>query len=559
MPADGAEHARELREQRRRERAERPVTPEEVLRRNYVERIKHERAPYDLIVDLPKLAQTPYEAIPEEDILRLQWWGLYHDKPKVGYFMMRIKIPNGVLSPAKLRAIGELAVQYGRNQGEITTRQDVQLHWIQLEALPEIFRALEQAGLSTKGGCGDVLRNITGCPVAGVDREELFDTWPLVQEIHRRYSGNPAHQDLPRKHKWTVSACPYHCNAPEIHDVALVGTWQDGQPGFSVRVGGGLSTVPRIAQSLGVFVRPEEALDVLGAILDIWRRDLRYRVSRARARFKFMVEDEGPARIRELVQEHLGRKLTDLKEEPRPKGRTDHMGVHPQKQEGRYYVGFPVFPGLLQGDQMIRVAAIVEEFGSDIRLTREQNLIVTGIPADRLDDFLGRMESEAGLSLRVNPIRGRSIGCTGEPYCNFSVGETKQKLVEIVEHLEQVFGDAVSELHIHLDGCPHACGQHWVGDVGIQGTTLTTGDGKIQAYDVLLRGGLGPAAGIAKALVRRVPSAELKFCIERLVRAYLEGRQDGETIQSFFRRLPDEQLVAIARGSSEVAVGNAPD
>jgi ferredoxin-nitrite reductase len=446
--------------------------------------------------------------------------------------------------------LGELSEQYGRGFAELTTRQDVQLHWIRLSALPEIFARLDQAGLTTRGGCGDVLRNITGCPVSGVDAEQRFDATPVILEAHRRYSGNPAYGDLPRKHKWSISACPYHCNGPEIHDVALVGTHQDGRPGFAVWVGGGLSASPRIGKSLGVFVSPDEALDVPRAIMEIWSRDLTYRMSRAKARFKFMVDDHGPEKIRELVEAHLGRRLADLKDDPRPIGRTDHMGVRPQAQPGHFYIGFPVYLGSLRADQMLRVADVAESLGGEIRLTREQNLILTGVPEARVEQTLARMRDEAGLSLEVNPIRGHSIGCTGEPHCNFAVGETKGKLAEIVEHLEQRLGPAAADLRLYLDGCPHACGQHWVGDIGVQGTTLKTDDGKEEAYDLLLRGGLGISAGIGKAVVRRVRSTEVKYYVERLMVGYLNDRTPGESIQAFFSRQSDEALGALARGES---------
>lgn len=523
---------------------------DEVLRRNFAERIKQEKFPYDLADEFGRLAETSYEDVPEEDMLRLQWHGLYHDKPKTGFLMMRVKIPGGLLTPAKFRLIGQIAERYGRGYGELTTRQDVQIHWIQLAVLPEIFAQLAEAGMTTKGGCGDVLRNITGCPVSGLDAEERFDASPVVLEAHRLFSGNPKYGNLPRKHKWSISACPYHCNAPEIHDVALVGTHQDGQPGFAVWVGGGLSASPRIGKPLGVFVAPDEALDVPHAILDIWGRDLKYRMSRAKARFKFMVDDYGPEVIREKVEAELGRKLTDLKVNPEPIGRTDHLGIHRQSQPGKLYAGFPVFPGYMRAESMIRTADIVESFGGDIRLTREQNLIVTGIPEDQADAILARLRDEAGLSLEVNPIRGHSVGCTGEPYCNFAVGETKGKLIEIVEHLEQRFGMAVSDLRLYLDGCPHACGHHWVGDIGIQGTTLKTDDGKMEAYDLLLRGGLGRGAGIGKAVIRRVPTDEVKYTIERLLLGYFNERQEGESVQDYFLRQSDEDLTNLASGDS---------
>jgi ferredoxin-nitrite reductase len=526
------------------------ATPEEVLKRNSVERVKKEKAPYDLADEYDRLSTTPYEEIAEEDMLRLQWHGLYHDKPKIGFMMMRIKLPNGILSPDRLRAIAQLSADYGRGHAELTTRQDVQLHWIRLTSLPDIFARLEQAGLSTRGGCGDVLRNITGCPVSGIDAEQRFDANPVVLEAHRRFSGNPLYGNLPRKHKWTISACPYHCNGPEFHDVALVGTHQDGAPGFSVWVGGGLSASPRIGKPMGVFVGLDEALDVPEAILQIWNADLKYRMSRAKARFKFMVDDHGPEKIREMVEAKLGRRLADIKEEAAPIGRTDHMGVHPQSQPGLFHIGFPVHVGLIEADQMLRVADIAESLGGEIRLTREQNLILTGVPESKVEETLGRMKNDAGLSLDVNPIRGHSIACTGEPHCNFAVGETKPRLAQIIEHLELRLGPAAADLRLYLDGCPHACGQHWVGDVGVQGTTLKTPDGKEQAYDLLLRGGLGAAAAVGKAVIRRVRADDVKYYIERLLVGYLGERRDGESIQAFFTRKTDEELTVMARGDS---------
>jgi len=518
-----------------------------VRRRNSVERIKNEKQPYDLLEELPELVKTEYEAIDEDDILRLQWWGLYHDKPKIGNFMMRVKIPGGIVTPAQLRTMGEISQRFGENSGEITTRQDIQIHYIRLPVVPEIFQILSNAGLTTAGACGDILRNITGCPVAGIDQEELFDPRPVVQELANFFYGNREYSDLPRKHKWTVSACPYHCNAPEIHDVALIGTFQDGEPGFAVTVGGGLSTVPRIGQSFGVFVRPDEAKEVLRAILDVWSSDLNYRKSRVKARFKFMIDDHGPEAIRERVEKHLGRSLTPLKELPRSVGRTDHMGVHPQKQAGLFYIGFPVFPGLINGEQMIQVAEIAQEHAEDIRFTREQNLILAGVPEERVDEVVKRMEG-LGFSLEVNPVRGHSMACTGNPQCNFAVGDTKPRLAALIEHLEQRFGNEIADFRFHLDGCPHACGQHWVGDIGIQGTTVRRDGEKIQAYDLYLRGGLGAKAAIGLPVIRRIPHDELNLRVENLVRAYLNERAGWGSFQDFCIGQTDEQLHQMTQG-----------
>lgn len=543
------------RERTRAVRREKPLTWEEVRSRNSVERIKHEKQPYDLIDELPRLAETSYEAIDEDDILRLQWWGLYHDKPKVGHFMMRVKIPGGALTAPQLRTIGRLSQEFGQNKGELTTRQCIQLHYIELPHLPEIFRIMKEARLTTAGACGDILRNITSCPVAGLDPHELFDTRPVVQELADFFYGNREYSDLPRKHKWTIAACPHHCNVPEIHDIGLIGTEQDGDVGFAITVGGGLSTAPRIAQSFGVFVRPGEVREVLQGLLDIWSNDLTYRRSRGKARFKFMVDDHGPDGVRERLETHLGHALTPLKELPTPVGRTDHMGVHPQKQEGLNYIGFPVFPGLITGDQMTAVAEILEEFGDEFRITREQNFILTGIPTQDVDTVIARME-EIGYSLDMNPVRGHSIGCTGNPYCNFAVGETKPRLVRLIDHLERRFGEAIADFRFHLDGCPHACGQHFIGDIGFQGTTKRTDDGKIQAYDIFLRGGVGKEAAIGKPLARRVATDDLELYVERLLTVYLGEHRSDENFQQFCANKDDDELVAIMEGAvTERSVG----
>ena len=269
-------------------------TWELVLKRNPVERIKREKAPLGIRDELPALIAAGYESVPEEDIVRLQWWGLYHDKPKIGTFMLRVKLPSGHLTPAKLRAIGEVSNTFGRGDGELATRQNIQLHWLELARLPDVFAHLDAAGITTAGGCGDTVRNITGCPVQGLDPGELFDASPVVEEAAEFFYGNPDFCDLPRKHKYTIAACSDRCNAPEINCIALVGVIHEGREGFAVRVGGGLSSVPRISRDMGVFVPKEEAVEVLGAITGAWSDDLRYRVSRVKARLKFMIDDIGP-------------------------------------------------------------------------------------------------------------------------------------------------------------------------------------------------------------------------------------------------------------------------
>jgi sulfite reductase beta subunit-like hemoprotein len=520
-------------------------TWELVLKRNSVERLKREKSPLGMLDELPALIAAGYESVPEEDLVRLKWWGLYHDKPKVGTFMLRIKLAGGLLTAPQLRAIGELSTEFGRGDGELSTRQNVQLHWLELRSLPAVFERLHAAGLTSAGACGDTVRNITGCPVAGLAADELFDATPVLEEAAQLFYGHPVYSDLPRKHKITIAACADRCNAPEINCIALVGAIRDREEGFGVLVGGGLSSVPRIARELGVFVRSDEALEVLCAILDAWREDPRYRLSRVKARLKFMVDDVGPEGMRALVEERIGRALPDFRLPPAGEF-TDHVGIHAQRQPGLFYVGAPVHLGLMSGEQMLAVADLVESVGADVRITRQQNFVLGNVPERSVDHIVAELAT-IGFPLDANHVRAASIACTGEPHCNFSVTETKTRLDSLIDHLEARFGEAIADLRLHLDGCPHACAQHWVGDIGFQGTTVRDDEGRRrQAYDVFLRGGLGPRAAIARPVFRRVPSEELDEAVEALVEGWLAGRRGGESFRDFCDRTDDANLAALA-------------
>ena len=521
-----------------------------VLKRNNIERLKREKFPLEIVNEIDELGERNYLDISEEDMVRFQWYGLYQDKPKVGYFMLRIKVPSGILTAPQYRAIGELSQKFGRDYTELSTRQNVQLHWLQIKQFREVFAALDAVGLTSLGGCGDSVRNITGCPVAGLDADELFDCRPQLDEVVRFFLAERDYFDLPRKHKITISSCAAQCNAPEINCIVFIGTQQEGRSGFSLRVGGGLSSTPRIARDLNVFVPQADALPVAKAILDVWRTDLRYRLSRAKARLKFMVDDYGPEGVREAVEKQLGRRLEDLQQVPKPVGSTDHLGAHRQKQAGLYYIGFPVFLGQVTGQQTIEIAELAAEFDGDIRLARQQNFIITNVPESRVDEVIRRV-ADIGFPLDVNAIRGASVGCTGQPLCNFAVAETKTKLKEIVLRLEERFGRDVEGIKLGVDGCPHSCAHHWVSDIGLQGTTARgdeAGHDKLEAYEIYLRGGLGENAEIGRPLLRRVPTEEASAYVERLVGAYLNERQNGESFQAFAKRKSDEELISIGTG-----------
>ena len=521
-----------------------------VQKRNYVERLKAEKPPMEVIHDIPDLIEKGYEVISEEDIVRLQWYGLYHDKPKVGNFMMRVKLPGGKLTPKKLRTIGEVSQKFGDDYGELTTRQNIQLHGMKLNDLPEIFETLNRSGLSTSGGCGDTVRNITGCPVAGIAEDELFNARPIIEKAADFFYGNPDYCDLPRKHKITISCCPHQCNAPEINCISLIGVVQSGIHGFAVRVGGGLSTWPRLSSDLGIFVPVDNVIPVLQAIIDVWKENLKYRMSRVKARLKFMVADLGVEMYRKQVEGRLGYQLATVAAPKPPETEHDHTGIHPQNQRELSYAGFPVFLGLCTGTQMIQLADLAEKYGGEFRLTRRQNIILTDIPNSQLVSVTKAM-AEIGFPMEVNDLRGTSIACTGEPFCNYSVGETKTRMATIVKHMETVFGDQAKGLRLNLDGCPHACAHHWIGDIGFQATTLRergeNGE-RLRGYDLFLRGGLSGQSDIGQPVLRRVPAESVHLYTERLYRAYLNRNLENETIQHFFHRHSDDELISIATG-----------
>ncbi len=512
-----------------------------VLKRNPVERLKREKGPLGMLAELPALIAAGYADVAEEDVVRLKWWGLYHDKPKVGTFMLRIKLAAGRLTAPQIRAVGRLSLDHGKGEAELTTRQNIQLHHLRLAALPEVFDGLHAAGLTSLGGCGDTVRAITGCPAAGIDAHELFDVTPVLEEAHRFFTGNPEYVDLPRKHKISISACASRCNAPEINCISLVGVLRDGEPGFAVLVGGGLSSVPRIARDLGVFVRPDEAIAVLRAILDTWRDDLRWRVSRVKSRMKFMVDALGPDGVRAEVERRLGYALPSFALAPIDVEPDDHLGIREQP-DGRSSIGVPVHVGLLGGERLVALGELLEPLGAEARITRQQNLLVARVPADAVDAVVGALE-ELDLPIEGFGLRGNGIACTGEPHCNYSVTETKTRLDTLIEGLEKRFGTRVAALRLHLDGCPHACGQHWVGDIGFQGTTTRDEAGQRgQAYDVYLRGALGPRAAIARPVFRRVPTDELDALVHALIGAWLDQRTREESLRAFFDRTTDEEL-----------------
>ena len=525
------------------------LTWEEIYKKNPRERLKKEKFPLDIIKELDNLILKGYENVPEEDLVRLQWYGLYHDKPRIGTFMLRIKLPAGRVHPHQLRVIGELAKKFN-NYAEITVRQDIQLHYIRLEELPWVFEKLKSVNLFKLGACGDTVRNITSCPVCGIDKDELFDVEEYVQKLSSFfYDGkNRDYFNLPRKFKITLAACPYHCNYPEMHDLAFVGTYKNGRKGFAVWVGGGLSSTPRLARPLGIFIEPEKVLDVARAVIDIWRTDLENRKSFVKARIKYFVDRIGIEEFKQRLFEKLGFEPENLEEEPKPIKRDFHEGIRPQKKEGFYYICFPIPAGRISGDQLLKIADIAEENDLLIRTSQRQNIVIGNIPEEKIEKVIGEME-KIDISLNLSRSRTLSIACTSDPFCNYSVGSAKETLLDILDYLKKEIGD-IGDILIGSDGCPHACAHHWLSDIGLQATYIRKPDGSIESgLNIILGGGYGKHAGIGKIIAKRVRIEDAKVYLKNLIIAFKKSGK--KSFVEFVRDLDNEEILRIMKGEEE--------
>lgn len=504
------------------------------------ERIKREKDPLDVLGDLERYAREGFGAISEDDLnVRLRWYGLYTQRPQEdGFFMLRVKITNGTLDARQLETLGRISRQYGRNTGDVTTRQGIQFHYIRIEDAPAIFRELAEVGITTSGACGDITRNVTGCPVAGIAADEIIDGEPTAWDIHNHFLDNREFSNLPRKFKITVSGCSSYCTGHEINDIGLVGVRRpDGEVAYDLWVGGGLGSKEHFAERLGVHVRPDEAVEVSNHIAAIFR-DHGNRESRHKARLKFILMDWGAEKFRAELETRLGRRLTDGDAPDMPvTADRAHVGIFPQKTPGLFYVGAVTKRGVLNGDQMIAVAQLARQYGDGtIRLTPTQNLIFLNVPEP---NCLPLAEALRALDLHVeaSAFRTGTLACTGRQFCKLAVVETKSRAADIIEHLETALPEFTVPLRISVTGCPNSCAHYQVCDIGLVGDVLQSPQGKRDAFRVYLGGHLGNGHTFGRELDVKIPVEEAKHYVERVVRIYLDQR-DGtsESFQNFIAR-----------------------
>ncbi|HEY3977198.1 MAG TPA: nitrite/sulfite reductase [Streptosporangiaceae bacterium] len=504
-----------------------------------------------------RYAHLGFDSIDPSDLRgRFRWWGLYTqrapgiDGGRTGaledaeiedsYFMMRVRIPGGQLSAAQLRTVAGIAKEYGRDLADVTDRQNVQFHWIRIEDVPAIWDRLEEVGLSSIEACGDVPRNILGCPVAGVDHAEILDATEVLRATEAMAAGNPEFANLPRKFKTAISGCASHCTAHEINDVSFVGViGPDGTPGFDLWVGGGLSTNPMIAQRLGVFVRPDQVPAVWAGVAGLFR-DYGYRRLRARARIKFLVADWGAAKFRAVLEkEYLAEPLPDgPAPAPPPAAGRDHVGVHRQ-QDGNYYVGVAPHVGRTSGTQLYQVADLAQEYGSGtVRTTTEQKLLILDIPERALPGLLSDLEA-ADLQASPSVFRRGTMACTGIEFCKLAITETKGRARDLYTELARRLPDFDTPITINVNGCPNSCARFQLADIGLKGSIV---DGQ-EGFQVHLGGSLGTDPSFGRKLRGlKVTSAGLTDYVERVLRNYQADRTDGEAFATWARRASQELL-----------------
>lgn len=499
-------------------------------------------------------AAARHEAIPEDDYIRMRWYGIYQQLPNNGYHMMRIRIPNGFLTPVQLREIADLTDTYARSFGDVTTRQCIQLHWLTIDSFGEILPRLERVGLVSKFACGDTPRNVVGCPLAGLLAAEHMDATHAVEAVNELFlKGNKEFSNFPRKFKTALAGCHLHCHQPQINDIGVFGVTrknpQTGQEqrGYGIIVGGGLSTQPYIGQSLRVFVTEEQLPAVCRGIAHVFR-DHGYREKRTRARMKFLVADWGWEKFRSVLEADIGFALErdEAITGPAHAPHTDHMGTGPQKQPGLNYVGIPIERGRLTADEMRLVANLCEKYSAggkgQIRLSNKQNVIVTHIPTEKLDGLVKEL-TDAGLPPHAPLWRTSLISCTGTQFCNLAIVETKARAQRILKFLEETC-EIDTPIMVSVTGCPNSCGQFQIADIGLMGVVCNfRGVRGTEAYNILLGGALGSDAKFGTLTLKKVPADYVHHSIRNLVEAYKQNRLDAdESFRQFLSRHTPQQL-----------------
>ena len=541
------------------------------------ERLKRSKNAWDHFDEIREFARRGFDSIPPEWFSTyFRPWGLYTQGDGLGvtggtggegkvapYFMIRIRIPNGLLTSHQVREIADLSAKYGNGVADVTVRQNIQLHWVPIESIPDVLEKIWSIGLTTTGACGDVTRNITGCPLAGVHAHELADVSQLVLAVDKEMGGNPEFYNLPRKYKISITACPDWCSYPEINDIGLTAAHRQSQAtghpelGFSVRVGGGLSTHPHLAVRLNAFVLPHQVIPVVRGITEIFRESDVLRQSREKARLKFLFLEHGwtAESFLAALETRLGYKLDPAEPERLPSHvHRDHLGVTQQKQPSLFSVGANVVRGRITPAQLRVAADLAERYGDGhVRATPMQNLLLINIGGLNVPTVVEELNA-AGLPVMTTPFVRGTVACTGSEFCKLALTETKAFARWLTEQLDERFPNYQDDLRLHITGCPNSCGQHWIADIGIEGKKIKVDGKMIDAYYFCVGGSVGQIAAIARPIGYRCAAGEVPDAIARLLTAFQEERQGSEPLQHFLARHTTPALRQILSGTSAAQV-----
>jgi len=543
-----------------------PMSEVKETKAQKIERLKREKVAWDRLDEIREFARQGHGAIPPEWLgTYFRTWGIYTQGDGLGvvggkngegnatqYFMARIRIPNGLLTSDQARVIANLSEEYGRGVADITVRQNIQLHWVTIENIPDLIERLQRVGLTSTGACGDVVRNVTGCPVAGIDAHEIIDASPFALAIDRELGGNRDFYNLPRKFKMTATGCSSWCSYPEINDVAFTATKRirNGQEeiGFSVRIGGGLSTEPHLAVRLNAFVTQDQVTAVARGVAEIFRASEVLRQSRDKARLKYLFLQHGwtAESFLEELERQIGFKLDRAAEEEIPVDiHRDHLGVHRQKQNGLFYVGASVLRGRITPEQLRKVAALAELYGDGhVRLTVQQNILLIDLSEGHVNEVVNEL-NRAGLPVTVSAFARGTVACTGSEFCKLALTETKGFARWLIRELEDRLPGFEEQIKLHITGCPNSCGQHWIADIGIEGKK-TKIDGKmVDAYYFCVGGSVGQIASIARPVGYRCAATQVPDTIERLLETFNLNRDGSESLREFLARHSNEEIRAI--------------
>jgi sulfite reductase (ferredoxin) len=551
------------------------TNPTKETKAQKVERLKKAKNPWEGLEEIRRFAREGFDSIPPEWIgTYFRWWGVYTQGDGAGVtggkngegralqrFMVRIRIPNGILTSQQLRAVADLTRLHANGIADLTVRQNIQLHWVTIESLPEVLEGLSRIGLNTMGACGDVTRNVTGCPVAGVDASEGVDASPLVLETSHLLAGNADFYNLPRKFKISIAGCNSWCSYPEINDVGLtaITRYSNGKPevGFSLRVAGGLSAEPYLGARLNAFVRWNQVSPVVKGIAELFRDSEVLREHRERARLKFLFLRHGwtADRFLDELQQRIGFRLDPAAEEHAPDDvYRDHVGIHAQKQPGLSYVGAVVLRGRITAEQMQSAADLAERYATgELRATNMQNLLVVNVPTVNADSLAKELDT-VGLRVGGSAFARGTVACSGTEFCKLAITETKSFSRWLVDELEERLPGFDQHLKLHVTGCPNSCGQHWIADVGIEGKKIKVNDRMVDAYYFCVGGALGLNQATARPVGYRCAATEVPDALERLLGRYSADREPGENLRRFFARHSDIQIREFLAGEMIPAV-----